>query len=85
MTCTTVYIDNREENTMKIEKITANAYQKQLYHITSSEIKEVKMKGKQGEIDAIGYVENYITESGFKLLNVYSGTSGVDCYILTKE
>ncbi|MFX0101773.1 MAG: hypothetical protein ACFFCS_19570 [Candidatus Hodarchaeota archaeon] len=70
---------------MKIEKIVANAYQRKLFHVTSSGMKDIKMKGKEGEIEALAYIEDYVTQSGFKIESIFSGTAGVITFILTKE
>ena len=70
---------------MKIEKITANFGQKKIFHMTSSEKKEVKISGKEGESQVLAYIEDYVTQGGFKIVSVFSVMAGISSYILTKD
>ncbi len=58
---------------MKFECIYPNWPRKLIQHVTSSELKEIKMEGDKGTSFLVllyNYIENYCTEHGFKVIHV---------------
>ena len=57
---------------MKIESFTVVPFKKIINHFTSSEIKEIKLqkKGEDGAKEALGYIENYITQNNCKIISI---------------
>ncbi|MFX0102468.1 MAG: hypothetical protein ACFFCS_23075 [Candidatus Hodarchaeota archaeon] len=57
-----------------------------MVHITSSEVKELKLEKAQDEglKEALAYVENYCNDNGFRLVN-FDKESGYYCFMLAKD
>lgn len=60
---------------MKIEIIWADYREKKIIHVSSSELKVIKLERKkeQWEQEKLAYIENYCTENGFKLFDYSDG------------
>ncbi len=71
---------------MRIEKVIVNFTSGKFFHITSSESKEIKYKGKKGEImqEVLKYIEKYINDSGFRLFNISTAT-GINNFFLVRD
>ena len=55
-----------------------------LLHHSSTETKEIKIEKKKFFREALQYIEQYVTQTGFKVLNTTSETGGIS-YFLIKE
>ena len=53
---------------MKLEQITISLMGHYLNHISTSEAKRIDLDKKTMMIDALKYIEDYCTKSGFELL-----------------
>lgn len=56
----------------------------QLLHHSSTETKKIKIEKKNFFQEALQYIEQHITQTGFKVLNATSETGGI-AYFLIKE
>ena len=69
---------------LKTEIIFMTRMAGQLLHHSSTETKKIKIEKKNFFQEALQYIEQYITQTGFKVLNATSETGGI-AYFLIKE
>ena len=69
---------------MIIESIRVDYKSKKIRHFNSSGVKEIKTKNKGDEAipEGLAYVNNYMTEHNFKLINVTTMDAGSVAYII---
>ena len=71
---------------MKIELMNINFYLKKLEHVSSSGIKDVKMKNsKIDSLPAIlAYIEEYVEQSGFEVLSAAPAGNNLQIFLIKK-
>lgn len=69
---------------LKTEIIFMTRMAGQLLHHSSTETKKIKIDKKNFFQEALQYIEQYITQTGFKVLNATSETGGI-AYFLIEE
>ena len=69
---------------MIVESIRVDKKSKKIKHFTSSGVKEIKTKNKGDEAisEGLAYVNNYMTDNNFKLINVTTMDAGTVAYII---
>ena len=67
---------------LKIEQIRIAELANKIYHISSTETKEIKTNKRMAMTEGLAYIESYIDETGFELFNV--DPNGV-LFILVKK
>jgi hypothetical protein len=72
------------ENHMQIEIISVSGMGTKMVHISSSEKKEIKFDKKTVFQQGIQYIEQYVNQSGFRILNAVSEAGGF-MFILVKD
>lgn len=71
---------------MKIEVMNINFVMKKLQHISSSGVKEVKMKNNKIEsmVPILAYIEEYADQNGFEVLNGVGVGNNIQIFLIKK-
>ena len=69
---------------MKIDTISINLLARSLSHASSTEVKTMKLDKKGFYSEALTYIENYMTNNGYDLVNV-AGSETVYVFHLIKR
>ncbi|MFX1537080.1 MAG: hypothetical protein ACFFDI_22945 [Promethearchaeota archaeon] len=70
---------------IRIEAIMINGLRSTLTHYSSTETKVIKLNKKTFVQDALKYIEQYLNETGFELLNVVNDPTAGMMYNLIKK
>ena len=71
---------------MKIELMNINFYLKKLEHVSSSGIKDLKMKNNKIDSlpEILAYIEDYVEQNGFEVLNAAPAGNNLQIFLIKK-